>query len=450
MPLLSAAVAGHELESAELLLQAGARPDMSLNYPNGKSYTALMQSAAQKCCDRDYIVKLLLEHGADPCKASADGTTALHLAASAGHISKCSLLLAASNGRALALQTVQKRTPLWCAVEAGHLPVVQLLHKEYDADFNITDANRLTLLHVAVLNERGDSSVLGYLLDNGLSASVQQPQSGLTPLHAAAVAAASSDIVQMLLDYGAMPNAVDASGNTPVHSLCAVRCLPALQCLLRSTSVDVNAANKRGATALHTAVRSAETRPAAVQTLLDFGADPNRRDAAGCTHLHLAAAKVATDAQQAEQNRAVMECLLRIEKTDVNAEAADGFTCLVMAAVGGDNAAAVQLLLEHGADPDHSVNGTQPLDVAIVRGYTPVLDVLLSCRGADAAAAAAANTVVDNAMPLLVLAVQCGEVAVARLLLEKGANVNAVGSDECSALLTAVACSSSSIERCSC
>jgi Ankyrin repeats (3 copies) len=103
--LLCAAVANHEVESVKLLLTAGARPDVSLNYPNGKSYTALMQSAAQKCCDRDDIAKLLLEHGADPCKASADGTTALHLAASAGQVSKCKPLLTASSSKALTLQT---------------------------------------------------------------------------------------------------------------------------------------------------------------------------------------------------------------------------------------------------------------------------------------------------------------------------------------------------------
>jgi ankyrin repeat protein len=118
VPLLHSAAVFHHYSathrgSTELLLSAGAKAD-GVDYNMGHcDRTALLWAAVQLCCDEQ--VKLLLQRGADPCwQSEADGTTALHAAAAHGEVTKCELLLAASNGRALHLRNkLGGRLPVW-------------------------------------------------------------------------------------------------------------------------------------------------------------------------------------------------------------------------------------------------------------------------------------------------------------------------------------------------
>src|SRR5262249_53574476 len=119
---------------------------------------------------------------------------------------------------------------------------------------------------------------------------------GDTLLHLAA-AALRVGAVRLFLDAGADPNAENRRGATPLHYACDARPRsgrtwdPIAQAkvigLLVEHHVDLEHADRGGATALHRAVRARS--PAAVQHLLKAGARVDRRlSKGGSSPLHLA------------------------------------------------------------------------------------------------------------------------------------------------------------------
>jgi ankyrin repeat protein len=145
-----------------------------------------------------------------------------------------------------------------------------------------------------------------------------------------------------------------------------------------------------------------------IREALDKGASANARDAKGNTSLMLAAVYGDT---------ACMKLLLERGAT-VNVTNADGSTPLMRAAYDYDKA---RLLVEHGAE----VNGRSALgNTALMLAARPVNShravKLLLDRGADAKAT-------NNwGATTLMSAVAGGDVESARLLIEHGANVNAM------------------------
>lgn len=104
---------------------------------------------------------------------------------------------------------------------------------------------------------------------------------------------------------------------------------------------------------------------------------------------------------------------------DVNARSADGTTALHWAAHFGD-ADVVRAALAAGADAD-VVNhfGSTPIAEAALVGSVPVLEMLL-------AAGVAADTANHEGQTPLMIVARAGNEAAARVLLDHGANVNAV------------------------
>jgi ankyrin repeat protein len=94
------------------------------------------------------------------------------------------------------------------------------------------------------------------------------------------------------------------------------------------------------------------------------------------------------------------------------------------------NSAAVEMLLDHGADPTLEAEmGVNALFAACRNGHTDVVKLLLR-RGMSVSAKGSA---IFNATPLMAAAVH-GQVAVAKLLLLRGANVNEYGHQGTTAL----------------
>ena len=215
-------------------------------------------------------------------------------------------------------------------------------------------AEGFTPLHEALLYRNGSHprrhlhpEELERLLEGLSPAQVNAPlrnptsQAGRTPLHRAA-SGRGPGIVQLLLDRGAVVEARDGRGWTP---LLAARSLEIFR-TLRAAGADVRAQTDGGYTVLHRAAFVADA--ATVQALIAAGLDPNARTDTGWTVLHSAGSPETFKA-------------LRAAGADIHARSDSGFTVLHRAAASLD-AATVETLIAAGLDPNAETStGLTPL-----------------------------------------------------------------------------------------
>jgi ankyrin repeat protein len=245
-------------------------------------------------------------------------------------------------------------------------------------------------------------------------------ESGPTGLTALGNAVRSDDpdpeLVSLLLDAGAYPDARDESGATPMIRAAFLGKSEIVKRLL-GAGADANspACDERGMTALEAAAMFDD---ATVYHLVrDAGAEPG--DCGKLPEaLQFAVFRGATS---------VVDGLLA-DGVDVNAETSAGATALTSAAMMGRLEIA-RKLLDHGADPDGGAAGSdRPLHRAAMMGHTALVRLLLD-HGADPNALGS-----ENLTPLLALAREGGRMpignpsglpACARALLAAGADAHA-------------------------
>lgn len=232
------------------LLEQGAKPDAAIR---PFSRTALHQAAHT---NRVSCLSMLLRHGASMTAEDTKGDTPLHLAAWAGNVEALSTFLA----HGVEIDWLSGRdgySPLWCAVTAYHI-----------------DAARLLLKHGARVSLRSASG------------------NGLLPLHQAAVTGQSA-MCELLVERGALVDAVDDDGNTALHYAATSGSVPTVKVLLCSGAA-VNMKQGQGLTAAHWAAHKGHTE--VLRLLLTHGALVNARGVENVRPLHLAANRGHTQA----------------------------------------------------------------------------------------------------------------------------------------------------------
>jgi len=169
-----------------------------VNTPNTAGYTGLMAAAER---GRSDIVKLLLDHKADPNAAGRDGDTALLLAAENNQPEIVKLLL--GRGADPNRQDNNGWTAVLKAAYQGNAKCIEILasHSKLELD---------RALLVATLMERKDA--VKVLLDNGAEVDFRASD-GRTPLILAA-GKGNKDIVELLLQAGADASLTDQAGQT--------------------------------------------------------------------------------------------------------------------------------------------------------------------------------------------------------------------------------------------
>jgi ankyrin repeat protein len=412
MSALALAVSAGNAAAVELLLKTAADPKLAEStLPDGQT---LMMLAAR--AGNTTILDALIARGADPNAVERrDGTGAVVWAVLGDHASAVrTLLRAGANRDARSLvtafphtppavvgdkvepdvsyvgQTVLPKggwTPLMYAAREGALQSARVL-TEAGADLDVTDPDGTSALVFAIIN--GHYDVAALLIEQGANLDLGD-RTGMTPLYAAVdmhtlgstfgrpdppltVIDGSVPIVQMLLEYGANP---DAALKTRV---------------LKRVYNAGDGRLAEGATPLMRAARSGDV--GMMRTLLQYGANPALKQKNGSTTIMLAASlttKGNYPDRGSEQSaiEGIRLCLAR--GVDINAVNATGDSALHLASA---SAAIVRFLAANGGRLDlKNQRGLTPLAAAMKarNGDPQVLAALreLSPPGADAAPASA-------------------------------------------------------------
>ena len=209
-----------------------------------------------------------------------------------------------------------------------------------------------------------------------------------------------------------LARAADGSGSTALMHAAYVGTVEIMEALF-DLGADVHAVNMRQATALHWAVSD----PKKVKLLLQKGARTDAKTVEGRTPLYVAA--------MLPGGAPTIRLLLEFG-ADIEAQTILGATALFPAAT--TSAEITKLLLDRGANPNaRAKSGATPL---LMTSGADVIRLLLA-RGADA------RVRTKTGETALMEAAIRGDVAGAKLLLEKGAEVNAVDHRGYTALLLA-------------
>ena len=248
---------------------------------------------------------------------------------------------------------------------------------------------------------------------------------------------ASWESVLGCLQAGADVHARGEHGETPLHRLMSdapqedypiARVIAAFV----EAGADVNAQDRGGTTPLHNAVEKFFNRTTlAARALLDAGADANARDSRGQTPLHRVAGA------EFPRNDTLVSLLVETG-ADIHATDDGGRTALHHA-LRTDNPAIAARLIEHGADVavrDDSGHVADPLDCARFNTATffhlAPTEVVAGCieGGADVNARldftlGGANQI-SGSTPLHLASVWARDPAIVSLLVQAGAEVNAL------------------------
>uniref|UniRef100_A0A8C3TBB3 K Homology domain-containing protein n=1 Tax=Chelydra serpentina TaxID=8475 RepID=A0A8C3TBB3_CHESE len=365
-PLTLAACGGH-VELAALLIERGA----NLEEVNDEGYTPLMEAARE---GHEEMVALLLAQGANVHATTATGDTALTYACENGHTDVADVLLQA--GADLEHESEGGRTPLMKAARAGHLCTVQFLISK-GANVNRATANNdHTVVSLACAG--GHLAVVELLLAHGADPT-HRLKDGSTMLIEAAKGG-HTNVVSYLLDYPnnvlSVPTA-DMSQLTPPSQDHAQFSRPCTQTpsnvgsqsvLPMYPSVDIDAHTESNHdTALTLACAGGHEE--LVSVLIARGANIEHRDKKGFTPLILAATA---------GHVGVVEILLD-KGGDIEAQSERTKDTPLSLACSGGRQEVVDLLLARGANKEHrNVSDYTPLSLAASGGYVNIIKILLN------------------------------------------------------------------------
>lgn len=326
-----------------MLAATGARLDSRCSdYPNTsiddlEDHNALGGTLVCATRDQPALVQALLDHGADVNAAGQDGMTALTVACAWGNAKIARLLL----DRGAKLRPGGEELPL--AVESGSVPLAALLLNR-GADTH-SPGTQLQNLLVAAIGQQ-HSAMTALLLGRGanINAPGIEPQTTVpqTPLEAAI---GSPALVSFVLAHGADPNqcipaSKDSDIDCPLVMVVALTRDSRLVRLLLDHGANVNG----GSAQKFRPIQAALYFPSSsffLPYLIGRGADVNCADADSLTPLMFC------------RSHPEAALLLMAHGANVNAQAFDGTTALMMASKGVSSpsgAATVRVLLAHGAN----------------------------------------------------------------------------------------------------
>jgi len=202
------------------------------------------------------------------------GSNLLHIAAKAGHLALCKLLVA--NGADVNAATAEGGSvALGLAAQGDHATVVRYL-LEQRADPDALDDRRVSALHVSAY--QGHEASCEALLEGGASTNLPDMRGGM-PLHWAA-AMGHAKACEIMIRGGADPNAQDGSGWSPLTDAAVNGHTDCCASLIR-LGANSNLPSSDGTTPLHCAAFSTDR--GVYELLLASGAEPGLMNERGFT-----------------------------------------------------------------------------------------------------------------------------------------------------------------------
>uniref|UniRef100_A0A8C4DLT5 Ankyrin repeat and SOCS box containing 14a n=1 Tax=Dicentrarchus labrax TaxID=13489 RepID=A0A8C4DLT5_DICLA len=333
-------------------------------------------------------------------QADSRGWTPLHEAAAQSNQNLLELTVKVSGPDSVKSRTLQGQTPLFLAVEQGLIENASLL-LQHGALPDSQDKDKDSPLFV----ERTD--IVKLLLQWGAMVN-QSGSHGRRPLHEAA-RRGKIELVNLLLLAGAHPDPRSHYSLTPLALAAQGGHLEVVETLLRK-GADVLSQARDEASVLFEA--SASGNPSVISLLLEYGADANVPRLTGHMPIHRVA------------HRGHLQALkLLIPVTSVGEVNNSGMSPLHSAAAGG-HADCLKELLDAGYDPNYM------LHPGIRRGYDDerqsALFFSVTNNDIQSAKLLLENGAMANQDPLkcLQVALHLGNYELINLLLRFGANVN--------------------------
>ncbi|XP_032772042.1 ankyrin repeat domain-containing protein 17 isoform X7 [Rattus rattus] len=429
-PLMKAARAGHVC-TVQFLISKGANVNRTTA---NNDHTVLSLACAG---GHLAVVELLLAHGADPTHRLKDGSTMLIEAAKGGHTSVVCYLLDYPNNLLAAPppDVTQLTPPSHDLNRAPRVPVQALPMVVPPQEPDKPPANVAATLPVRN-KVSGRASAMSNTPTHSIAASVSQPQtptpspiispSAMLPIYPAididaqtesnhdtaltlACAGGHEELVQTLLERGASIEHRDKKGFTPLILAATAGHVGVVEILL-DNGADIEAQSERTKdTPLSLACSGG--RQEVVELLLARGANKEHRNVSDYTPLSLAASGGYVN---------IIKILLNAG-AEINSRTGSklGISPLMLAAMNG-HTAAVKLLLDMGSDINAQIetNRNTALTLACFQGRTEVVSLLLD-RKANVEHRA------KTGLTPLMEAASGGYAEVGRVLLDKGADVNA-------------------------
>lgn len=286
---LLAAVRAGRTEAVDFLLEQGAPVDG----PNAVGETPLMGAVGEA-----ELVSRLLEGGADPTAVDVNGHGALHKAVSLGNLASVRRLLdelsRPPTGGALALSL---------AASLGRTAILEAL-LEAGLDPDQRQSNRTPLMAAA---EAGQRETLQWLLARGADREAEDGQ-GRTGL-ALAIAAGQLETAADLLQAGARLEAPDREGRTPLMLAAATPAAARTVPFLLAAGANRLARDREGASAALHAASSWRLDRVVLEALLEAGPAPNEV----LSQLCLLALRTSLRSAALDQSRiAAIEALLEL------------------------------------------------------------------------------------------------------------------------------------------
>ena len=231
------------------------------------------------------LVALLLQSGANTLAEDHKGEIPLHAAARNGSVRVVELLLNDKTGlrkKQLSKKDRKGSTPRDVAFFTAHFDIHKLLRT---AELQDQEGGANTSNEFASAIERGKKEKVRRLLAHKFC-DVDALIDGDQPALHLAIQQKQTDIVKVLLDYGADINSIGFHGWTPLHIASAIGNLTITElCILHGA--DVQALTDATQTALHKACSSGNV--LVVKALLEAGADKEAMNRRGMRPIHIAA-----------------------------------------------------------------------------------------------------------------------------------------------------------------